>query len=341
MSAHREENMASIRKLRSGKWQTSIRRKDQPNIYKTFKEKGVASKYGRDVEAKMDKNVFEDYSEAAATTLKDLICKYRDEVVPEQKAAKQTTHKLNLLTRQKIAYMNLMQIRTSDVYALKKTLSETRMPKTVNIYIQLLGMIWKTAKKKFDVMLPATSPFALVALSKVDDTRNRVLSPKERIRLLKAASESKLLQLHDFIQFALLTGARYGEIVRLKRCDVNFEKRTATFRDTKNGFDRTIPLADEFITILKRYPFGETFFRFKRDSFWFYFKQARKKAGCEDFRFHDCRATFATNALFSGMSETAVAAITGHRDMKNLKRYLRLKPTDLLESVNKVAKLRS
>ena len=46
---------------------------------------------------------------------------------------------------------------------------------------------------------------------------------------------SKLLQLHDFIQFALLTGARYGEIVRLKRCDVNFEKKTATFRDTKVG----------------------------------------------------------------------------------------------------------
>jgi len=215
-----------------------------------------------------------------------------------------------------------------------------RKPKTINIYIQLLNMIWKTAKTRFEITLPAQSPFALITLPPVDDTRTRVLSSEEKVRLLKSASESKLLQLHDFIQFALMTGARYGEIVRLKRCDVNFEKKTATFRNTKNTFDRTIPLADPVLTILKRYPFGETFFRIKRDSFWFYFKQARKKAGIEDFRFHDTRGTFATNALLSGMSETAVSGITGHRDHKSLKRYLRLKPTDLLESVNKLVSLK-
>ena len=78
--------MSTVRKLRSGKWQVIIRRKDQPVIYKTFKEKGLASKYGKDVEARMERNIFEDYSGAAATTLKDLICKYRDEIVPDQKA---------------------------------------------------------------------------------------------------------------------------------------------------------------------------------------------------------------------------------------------------------------
>ena len=55
--------MSSLRKLKSGFWQVAIRRKDQPVIY----------------------------SGASATTLKDLICKYRDEIVPEQKAHRQTT----------------------------------------------------------------------------------------------------------------------------------------------------------------------------------------------------------------------------------------------------------
>ena len=73
--------MSSLRKLKSGFWQVAIRRKDQPVIYKTFKEKGLASKYGKDVEARMERNIFEDYSGASATTLKDLICKYRDYLV--------------------------------------------------------------------------------------------------------------------------------------------------------------------------------------------------------------------------------------------------------------------
>ena len=106
MSANERKNMSSIRKLVSGKWQVAIRRKDQPVIYKTFQEKGMATKYGKDVEARMERNMFDDYSGAASTTLKDLICKYRDEIVPEQKAHRQTTCKLNLLTRQKISYLH-------------------------------------------------------------------------------------------------------------------------------------------------------------------------------------------------------------------------------------------
>ena len=75
VSANERNNMSSIRKLVSGKWQVAIRRKDQPVIYKTFQEKGMASKFGKDVEARMERNIFEDYSGAASTTLKDLICK--------------------------------------------------------------------------------------------------------------------------------------------------------------------------------------------------------------------------------------------------------------------------
>ena len=60
----------------------------------------------------------------------------------------------------------------------------------------------------------------------------------------------------------------------------------------------------------------------------------------KDFRFHDCRATFCTLALLNGMSETAVASISGHRDLKMLKKYLRIKPADLLDSVNRVVSIK-
>jgi integrase len=70
-----------------------------------------------------------------------------------------------------------------------------------------------------------------------------------------------------------------------------------------------------------------------------HFRRARAKAEITDFRFHDLRACFATNALLSGMSIAEVAAITGHKTWAQLKRYTRIKPEDLLDKVNNIVKL--
>ena len=61
------------------------------------------------------------------------------------------------------------------------------------------------------------------------------------------------------LSLPIKAGARYSEIMGLLRSNTNLEKQTATFKDTKNGTDRTIPLSDEVVAILKRYPFGDTF----------------------------------------------------------------------------------
>ena len=65
-----------------------------------------------------------------------------------------------------------------------------------------------------------------------------------------------------------------------------------------------------------------------------HFTIACVKAGITDFRFHDLRACFCTNALLSGMSIAEVSALSGHRDWSQLKRYTRIKPQDLLVKVN-------
>ena len=330
--------MASIRKLKSGKWQVVIRKSNHKAIYKTFIEKAVARKFAREVEQQIEKDVYTDYGNAETIALKDLIIKYRDEIVVEHKAKKQTTHKLNKLLRYPVAAQFILRLRSSHIYNLQKELKAERLaPKTVNIYVQLLNQIWTTSRKKWSINLPAQSPFELVTLDKVDNERDRVLTYKEYEDLLKAASQSKLLLLRDFIEFLYSTGARYSEAMGLLRADVDFEKKVGTFRDTKNGDDRTIPLADNVIAILKRYPFGNTFFRVTSyDSYNWFFNQACRRAKIENFVSHDLRACWITNALLSGMSESSVAAISGHKDFRSMKRYTRIKAQDLVEDVNKI-----
>ena len=194
--------MATIRKLKSGRWQVSIRKSNHKHIYKTFIEKAVAKRWCRDVENQIEKDVYTDYGNAETITVKDLIIKYRDEIVAEHKAKKSTTHKLNKLMRYDVSSQFLLRLRSSHVYLMQKKMKQEGLaPKTINIYVQLLIQIWNTAKRIWAINVPAESPFELVTLEKVNNERDRVLTGAEYKLLLEKAQESRLHILRDFIEF--------------------------------------------------------------------------------------------------------------------------------------------
>ena len=335
--------MSHIRRRKNGKWQVIIRKKNYPDIVKTFLEKGTASKWSKLIETQMDKKVFQDMSGAESTTLSQLVIKYRDEIVPDLKSAKSHTYKLNKLLKHKICYYNLLQLNSSNVYEYKKSLQKEGLaPKTININLQMLKRIWFVAKTRWDITLPAESPFALVTLEKVHNERDITLTDAEFQKLLEVAAKSKMNCLADIVKFASITAARYSEIVGLLRQNVSFDKRTATFMETKTTPSHTIPLHDDAIAILKKYPFGERFFVVKsRESFRHHWEKVRQEAGLPTFRFHDLRSFAANRMLLSGMSEIEVAAIGNWKTLSVLhRRYSRIKPVQLLQKINKVVNLK-
>jgi integrase len=247
--------MATIRK-RFGKWQVQIRRHNYPQIIKSFKEKSTASKYAREIELKMDKQQFEDYSNAAGTTLRDILTRYRDEITPKKKGAKWETYKLNLLIRHKISSLSLLHLNPTALYALKNELSINRKPGTVKHYFSFINNAWNTAERVWGINLPPKNPIKYVILDKVYDRRDRILNEEEYKKLLASASVSNLRILNDMIILAYQTAMRFGEILKLNRKDVDLNKKLITLRDTKNGEDRTIPISNIAIEILRKYPFG-------------------------------------------------------------------------------------
>jgi hypothetical protein len=170
--------MATIRK-RFGKWQVQIRRHNYPQIIKSFKEKSTASKYAREIELKMDKQQFEDYSNAAGTTLRDILTRYRDEITPKKKGAKWETYKLNLLIRHKISSLSLLHLNPTALYALKNELSINRKPGTVKHYFSFINNAWNTAERVWGINLPPKNPIKYVILDKVYDRRDRILNEEE------------------------------------------------------------------------------------------------------------------------------------------------------------------
>jgi integrase len=327
--------MATVVK-RQGKWFVQIRKKGYRAIYKTFLNKANATKWAKETEILMDKKVFEDYSDAETTTLGDLIRKYRDVKTPTKKGVREETYKLNFILRNDIAKINCLELRKHHIYKFKDEISEGRKPETINKYIHYIYTVWEYAREYLEISLPPTNPCKDVKKEKVKNTIERILTKQEYYDLLKHAKRSNLNILSDMIEFAYLTAMRFGEITKLKFSDIDTETSIAILRDTKNGEDREIPLSKRAIDIAERNRFGDVLFNINRNHFKHYFNQCCIRARVFDFRFHDLRACAITNMFDNGWTIPQVALVSGHKTWSELKRYTRIKPTQLVDQINQV-----
>ena len=347
--------MAYFEKLKTGIWKVAIRRKGFPHVFKSFHDIKDARKFARTVESQMERNVFEDYSGARGTTLREILVRYRDERTAIKKGVREETSTINFLIKHKIALNSLMTLKSHHIHKLMRELSATRKPATVNKFVNIICHAWRVAKREWGINLPAENPCDMVTMNKVDDARDRVLTKPEYQKLLDVSllqdsapltkgentpGKIRIRYLTDIIKFAYQTGARQGEILKLKRDHIDFTNKQCTFYDTKNSFDRTIPLADETLAILKKHVFGKYVFNCNSSRLRKWFRRATKTEKITNFRFHDLRACFCTNALLNGWSIAEVSAVSGHKDWSQLKRYTRIKPNDLLEKINNVVNLK-
>lgn len=137
--------------------------------------------------------------------------------------------------------------------------------------------------------------------------------------------------LKDVAVMMLETGMRCGEVYQLKRQDIFIEKGylKVTKGKTKSSI-RQVPLSDKarliLVDRLKRFD-GENLFPQNdingcdatKTLDHFHLKTVRRLGF--DFRLYDCRHTFATRAIESGIDLVVLASILGHSSLKMLMRY--------------------
>ncbi|MBT6198284.1 MAG: tyrosine-type recombinase/integrase [Pelagibacteraceae bacterium] len=325
--------MATITKRKSGKWTAEVRT-HKKYISKTFIKKSNASNWAKEIEYQLDREQYEDFSESVRITLGELITRYRDEITPTKKGAKEEKYKLNFILRNKIVKCRVLSLKTKQILEFKNDIKETRAASTVNKYIHYIYTIWEIARVQWDIALPSRNPVSLVKKEKVTDKIDRILTPEEYQDLLVACSKSNLAFLPEIVEFAYITAMRFGEITKLETKDINFEKSTALLLDTKNGESRLVPLTDRALEICNKFRFREKLFDINRDKFRHYFEQACFRAKVKNFRFHDLRACAITNLFLNGWSIAEVSVVSGHKTWSELKRYTRIKASDLIKKIN-------
>ena len=322
--------MASIipRQNRDGStsWRATIRRKGHKTQVATFDLKSEAQRWAKRVEGEMLAGRFVDTSEAQNTTLRTALERYREEVTPSKKGAYQEKNRINQLLERPICELPLTKVTSSQVAQYRDGRLQAVSPSSVQKELALLSHLFTIAVTEWGIN-GLDNPVKKIRKPKVKNQRDRRLQEDEEQRLLNGA----LHPMGAVITLAIETAMRADEIAGLGWSDIDFSRSVAVLIDTKNGESRDVPLSSRAIAALKQLPrhISGSVFGLKSGNISNRFADLCKKVEIENLHFHDLRHE-ATSRLFElGFGIMEVAAITGHKDLKMLKRYTHLKAEDL------------
>lgn len=212
---------------------------------------------------------------------------------------------------------------------------------------RILTIFKAIANKAFqDGLVSDDTPWRrLKPFPNTDDPVTRFLTNAESTRLLNSCpADFKRL-----VAAALLTGCRYGELVRLRVSDVNLQTNMVyVSANAKSGRGRHIPLNEEAQVFFAEQTAGrlgeDTLFQRADGRSWGKNHQVRLlQAACKqakvepEISFHELRHSFASSLAQAGVDLLTISKLLGHGDTRITSRhYAHLCDESLRSAVHKL-----
>lgn len=327
--------MATIRKHR-GKHQVRIRRKGFPSITKSFHRLSDAREWARMMETRADRaELGPDRKVLKDIKLADVVCRYRDDVLPGNKGGSVETIMLNAFLRHPICKKTLADLTASDFARFRDDRligmygKQAISPKSVKRLLSPVQHMFEVAMTEWRIPLPA-NPLADFKMKVTDNKRHRRLQEGEIDRLLAAGRKTQNPLVMLMVRFAIETAMRRGEMLAIRWRDVDLERHSATVRESKNGHSRTIPLSHAATAILRdaeklagteAKTKNHVVFPIAPNALLLSWNRLTKRAKLNDIHFHDLRHEAISRLFEIGLTVPEVASVSGHRDLRMLLRY--------------------
>jgi integrase len=360
--------VAKIRK-REGKngvsWQIDYFDPNGKRVRQSFKKR-------KDAEAELAKRVsliaekrYLDVKKDYKTTLKELLDKYTENfqhqiIFNRWKAFCLKRFKDYFGEDTRLANIRYVDLETYRNKA-KKTLTPNgtiRQDSTVNREMSCLHHVF-TKAVEWEMMEKNPFDKGKSLRFKENNKRIRFLSKEEINRLLPECPK----HLRRIVECAIHTGMRKGEILNLKWSHIRNGQIYLEAGMTKTKEARQIPINDDLVRLLneirKEQQFtSEYVFTYRKNedklkgteplrkrrkvtrvskpviNVGTAFRSALKRAGIEDFRFHDLRHTFASHAIMKGATLKEVQELLGHKTIEMTMRYAHLSHEHKKKAVN-------
>ncbi len=320
--------MATIRR-RGKRYQVQIRKKGHPPISKSFSDRKTAETFAKDIEGKIERGVFFDTSLAERTTFRELVELYERDVLPTKKSYQTELYYTGKL-KQNLGNHTVAEIQPFVLSKYRDLRLKTLSPASVRRELGLISRIFSASEKEFGIYLPHRNPVRRIRLPKEPRGRDRRISSEEESRILGAFGNNPIMR--PLVIFALETAMRRTEIARMQWKDINWKAQTLHIPDTKTDIPRTIPLSDKAVETLRSLPrrIDGEIWGLEPHSISQAFRRACKRASIEDLHFHDLRHEAISRFFEKGLNIMEVASISGHQDLRMLRRYTHIRAETLV-----------
>jgi integrase len=326
--------MASFRKHR-GKWQARIfNSATNKTRSKSFTTRKAAADWAREAEADLINQADPHYF----PPLRNLIERYRNEVTPRKRGARQEDQRLRYWQDSVLANQPANELRSEQLATWRDEALCDRSDATVRQYLIVLSNVFRHARLEWG-LTKLQNPTKQIALPRPNNGRDRRLLPGEFEAVLdELPPEMKLLA-----QLCRWTGMRMSEGQQLRWEDVDLEARTAILHQTKNGSRRVVPLGPEAVELLTNTKATSENIVPEIANPSAAWRRATKRAQrshtgnghfCDDLHFHDLRHERTSELFELGLDVTEVALVTGHKSLSMLMGYTHHKASKIAIKLN-------
>ena len=324
--------MSSVRK-RGKTWTAQVRIAGWRSFTKTFNKKTDAIVWSKTLEDKIKSVPIPD-NNIENLKLKDLLKRYSNEISPKLKGFEREVYKINLIIRSWLGEIPVINLNKHHINQYRDDRLNEVKSGTVRSDLMLIKRVIKTSISQWGYGLP-NNPMDSVVMPSPHKPRSRRVSEKELELLLQYAKSNRNIFIAPIIEFAIETGMRRSEILKLKW--ENIDNGIASLYDTKNGEDRYIPLTRHAQGVLKMLSkVSHYVFPITADCLKSAWNRIKQRSNIKDLRFHDLRHESVSRFFEMGLSIPEVALISGHKDVRQLFRYTHLKAENLREKYKEV-----
>ena len=346
---------------RNGVYHVSYQSTGGKQVRRSFKTKDKQIAEQRRAKLELDLHETRLFGKEPARSFKELIANYLE--------AKQLTtgfDRLQHACKPLLGYFDntdVTQLKETHVEQYIASRSKSVTDGTIKRELGTLSAAFNHAIQKHHWRIE--NPCSKAEAPKAPKGRVRFLTYEEAKTLLEVAgdpvdNEGRALSnqykspvLRDFIELALNTGCRKGELLNLKWENISFSTRLICLEETKSGEWQTVPINEDARRVLVRRmrlrdkvcpetpwvffhltpalntKVGDRVKEVRRS-----FSTACRRAGIEDFHIHDLRHTFASWLVMNGTPLFEVSKLLRHASIQMTERYAHLAPDHLHNAVN-------